>query len=293
MIGQITRYFNSTQRDRRWGFQVTGAGHAFVEVKAAYPPGAHPENYNFNWERGRRLEEFALLYLTGGEGIFESTHKKATTLRAGDAAILFPHEWHRYRPEEKTGWEEYWVTFSGSIPQKWRKEKFLDPRHPLFTDVGLSLAPTFDELLRLVTRSGPKDDFIMTGLCHVLLGRLLAAPKSRRDSRDKRILDAADYLRLHANEPVDLPELAQRLGMSYSSFRRLFAQYFDVAPHQFHQQARIAFAKELLQSTDLPLKSIAERLSYPSEFYLMQVFKRHTGQTPTHWRKALPVGERD
>lgn len=70
----------------------------------------------------------------------------------------------------------------------------------------------------------------------------------------------------------------------FSAFRRAFARYLDIPPHRFHQQARIALAKELLGNTELPLKAVAERLHYPSEFYLMQTFKRHTGLTPTQWR---------
>lgn len=285
MIGQITYYFNTTERDRRWGFQVTGAGHATTEPHQSYPPQVHPRGYNFKWERGRRLEEFALLYLVGGRGTFESERQSATSLESGQAVILFPGEWHRYHPDPATGWEEYWVTFGGSIVEGWRRKGFLNPERPLITtNLGLSLAPTFEELLRLLGQRTSQPTFLSSGLCHLLLGRMLSAATTPRAYSEKVVLKAADYLRLHADEPVDLPGLASRLGMSYSGFRRAFAQHFDIPPHRFHQQARIALAKEFLGNTDLPLKAVAERLHYPSEFYLMQTFKRHTGQTPTQWR---------
>jgi len=284
MIGQITHYFNTTERDRRWGFQVTGAGHATTEPQQSYPPQAHPRAYNFKWEKGRRLEEFALLYLVKGRGTFESKHQPATSLESGQAAILFPGEWHRYCPAPATGWEEYWVTFGGSIVQGWLRKGFLNPEHPLVANLGLSLAPAFEELLRLAGRRTSQSTFVSSGLCHLLLGQVLNAAKPPQAASEKAVLDAADYLRLHADQPVDLLKLAARFGMSYSGFRRAFARYHDVPPHRFHQQARIALAKELLGNTDLPLKAMAERLHYPSEFYLMQTFKRQTGLTPTQWR---------
>jgi AraC-like DNA-binding protein len=285
MIGQITYYFATTEEDRQWGFQVTGAGHATTEPYQSYPPQVHPRGYDFKWEKGRRLEEFALLYLVRGRGTFESKHQPATSLESGQAVILFPGEWHRYRPDPATGWEEYWVTFGGSIVEGWRRKGFLNPARPMVTtNLGLSLASTFEELLRLLGQRISRAAFVSSGLCHLLLGRVLNAAKPPQTTSEKAVLDAADYLRLHADQPVDLPELASRFGMSYSGFRRAFARYLDIPPHRFQQQARIALAKELLGNTELPLKAVAERLHYPSEFYLMQTFKRHTGLTPTQWR---------
>jgi hypothetical protein len=37
---------------------------------------------------------------------------------------------HRYRPDPKVGWEEYWITFSGAIPQRGKSQKLLDGKIP-------------------------------------------------------------------------------------------------------------------------------------------------------------------
>lgn len=185
----------------------------------------------------------------------------------------------------ETGWEEYWVTFGGTIVEGWRRNGFLSPGRPVvMSNLGLSLAPTFDELLRLLGQRTSPVTFVSSGLCHLLLGRFLNAAAAPLAPVEKALLEGADYLRLHADEPVDLPGLASRLGMSYSGFRRAFARYLGTPPHRFHQQARITLAKELLGNTELPLKAVAAQLHYPSEFYLMQTFKRQTGMTPTQWR---------
>ena len=31
----------------------------------------------------------------------------------GSVMLLFPGEWHRYRPNQESGWDEYWVSFGG------------------------------------------------------------------------------------------------------------------------------------------------------------------------------------
>jgi AraC-like DNA-binding protein len=285
MIRQNSFYFSISERDRRWGFQVTGAGHAETKPAQFYPP--RPGKYDFTWERGRRLEEFALVYLVAGGGKFESEHQSLTTLKAGQALILFPGEWHRYRPHASVGWEEYWVTFGGKMAEAWLRAGFLDPGRPVVREsLGLSLAPAFQELLRQASQKTSHGMFVLSGLCHVLVGRVLAAIHApHTEKSEEAIMKAADYLRLHADEAVDLPMLARKTAMSYSGFRRAFTRHLGLPPHRFHQQARLALAKDLLATTDLPLKSVAEQLDYPSEFYLMQQFKRLTGLTPTQWRK--------
>lgn len=45
--------------------------------------------------------------------------------------------------------------------------------------------------------------------------------------------------------------------------------------------------KSLLQSTDLSVQEIAYRLHFPDQSYLGRYFKKHTGQSPSDFRKSL------
>lgn len=288
MTGQESHYLSVSSKEKAWNIYVTGAGHAIVERNGPYPPVPHPAGYDFQWERGRILSEYALLYLVKGCGIFESAHQASLKVGVGDCLLLFPGEWHRYKPDVTVGWEEYWVTFQGGLVQSWEKHKFIRTEGPLVSSGNEDLlSPIFEELLRLTrlkTRRRPQES---AALCHLLIAKALSSSKiSDKDTTTTERLHAAgDYLRLHPESDVDLPGLAKRFGMSYSGFRRNFAKYFGKSPDQFHQEARVARAKQFLIETDLSLKEIAVRLNYSSEFYLMQVFKRHTALTPTQWRR--------
>jgi AraC-like DNA-binding protein len=44
-------------------------------------------------------------------------------------------------------------------------------------------------------------------------------------------------------------------------------------------------AKRWLAETSLPIRVIADKLAFCSEFYFMRAFKRETGITPGAWRK--------
>ena len=51
-------------------------------------------------------------FISKGKGIFESRHGGKYELVPGSLYLLYPHEWHRYRPLTSTGWEEFWGKYS-------------------------------------------------------------------------------------------------------------------------------------------------------------------------------------
>jgi len=288
MPSQESHYLSVSSWEQAWDIFVTGAGHAVVEPNGAYPPIPHPAGYDFQWERGRILSEFALLYLVKGSGIFESVHQVSMKVRAGDCLILFPGEWHRYKPELSVGWEEYWVTFQGGLVQSWKEHKFIRPEAPLVSSGNEDLlSPIFEELLRMTASKTNRKPLESAALCHLLIAKSLStSEKSDKETTTiERLHAAGDYLRLHPESDIDLPRLAKRFGMSYSGFRRSFTKYFGKSPDRFHQDARVARVKQFLIESDLPLKEVAARLNYSNEFYMMQVFKRHTDLTPSQWRR--------
>ncbi len=59
---------------------------------------------DFDTNKGRTLDEFQLLYLTEGEGVFQSDHCPETAIKAGEIFLLFPGEWHTYHPTSGKGW---------------------------------------------------------------------------------------------------------------------------------------------------------------------------------------------
>ena len=48
---------------------------------------------------------------------------------------------------------------------------------------------------------------------------------------------------------------------------------------------RMQKARELLQETQLPMYEIASKVGYESDLAFTKTFKKHTGTTPTRYRK--------
>ncbi|MDL2209119.1 AraC family ligand binding domain-containing protein, partial [Parabacteroides sp. OttesenSCG-928-O15] len=105
------KYLIVNEADSLWGLIVNSVGYQRIEPGEAYPPRNHPTRYLFNVDKGRVLNEYQLLYITRGKGVFTSSERKKTEVKEGNMFLLFPGEWHSYKPDKETGWDEYWIGF--------------------------------------------------------------------------------------------------------------------------------------------------------------------------------------
>lgn len=127
-----------------------------VEVGSTYPIGEHPEDYFFSPERGRVLQEPHILYIIKGGGWFVSAHQPKRQLQAGDAVILYPHEWHSYAPDPATGWSEAWIGFTGDHAERLLSDFFPDKSN-LIHQVGVydTLCAAYEEAYKVAENQLP------------------------------------------------------------------------------------------------------------------------------------------
>ena len=85
-------------------------------------------------------------------------------------------------------------------------------------------------------------------------------------------------------DTLTIQEIAQELGISYSSFRKLFKEHTGFAPALYQQNLKLQRAKELLSTTDESIKGIAYRLNFESPDYFSAKFKNQTGMKPSDFR---------
>lgn len=97
------------------------------------------------------------------------------------------------------------------------------------------------------------------------------------------VLDWA-LARLHTTLPV--AELAARAGMSVRTFERHFAREVGTTPLKWLNQQRVTHARALLETTDLPVDTVAERAGLGTGDGLRQHFRRLLGTTPGAYRRT-------
>lgn len=76
---------------------------------------------------------------------------------------------------------------------------------------------------------------------------------------------AADYIRTHYAEELDLDKLLRIAPMSKSHFLRVFREQMGTTPYNFLLCTRMTQAKELLVMTDLSVGAVAAQVGFSSE----------------------------
>lgn len=99
------------------------------------------------------------------------------------------------------------------------------------------------------------------------------------------------YILEHLEDPLTLQELAGRFGVNKNYLCAVFKDEIGKGITEYIHYNKTNAAKQMLRYTDKSLIEIANYLSFCSQSYFQQVFKKVTGLTPTAYRNAEEKAE--
>ncbi len=83
-----------------------------------------------------------------------------------------------------------------------------------------------------------------------------------------------DYISDHYREQIKVGDIAKRLHLSETHFRRVFTQYMGVSPLEYINIVRIRSACEYLIKTDDSIAAIAENVDIIQALHLTAISTR-------------------
>lgn len=253
-------YLPVSGADVRREIYVTSAGRLVYAPGQAYPCLGHPDEYRFNWQRGRVLADFALVLLEAGSGDFEDRSLGRVRWNAGELLLLPPGVWHRYRPGRENGWTESWLCVNGDYLHRLRDKggfppgavirQLRDPRvycramsrvrAESIRGNSLRLAATALECVALAVESEElrHRGFTKTGSGDDLLDRALT------------------YIWLNSHRSLTAGSLAAALGQTRRTLERRFARYHKRSIAEEIRWCRVNRARLLLSESRMTLKEV-------------------------------------
>lgn len=290
------KYLVSSGRDQMWGITVDTVGTQTVPPGyEVYPPRVgHPSGFYFDVGKGRVLESYQLLYITSGRGVFYGRRRERTAIGAGDMILLRPNRWHSYMPDHETGWHEYWIGFRGpNVDARFRNDFFADDLEIFRVGVREEMVDLYDKAREVAEDERSSYQQYLAGIANLLLGMAMYYHANHQFVSQEVVgqIDCARrIMRDEFSTGISPEEVARRVNMSYSWFRKMFRDYTNLSPARYMQQLRLQEACRLLSGTFLSIKEIAFRINCGDASYFSNLFRRNLGMTPLEYRNRFGVG---
>lgn len=98
----------------------------------------------------------------------------------------------------------------------------------------------------------------------------------------KRLLD---YIHLHYAEPLNLTEMAKHFHFNPSYLSSYFSSHNEEGFVDYLHKVRTEKAEELLRAGEATISEISGLVGYSDHSYFCKVFKKHTGLSPSRYRR--------
>jgi AraC-like DNA-binding protein len=105
-------------------------------------------------------------------------------------------------------------------------------------------------------------------------------------SKLNRLYEAIQYIQENVFNEIDVKKCAKMCNYSSSRFHQLFADATGFTPLKYHTHLKIKEAQTLLVS-DKSIAEIANICGYEDQHYFSRIFKSHTGDTASEFRKKI------
>lgn len=119
--------------------------------------------------------------------------------------------------------------------------------------------------------------------------------RTRKSKREKTAFDPvqkmADYLSINFRKPIGVADVAKHVKRHPNYAMRLFRKHLNMTMIQYLTQQRIAEARRLLVTTEMPILEIVYECGFGSTSQFYQAFESCVGQSPRAFRKQLISGE--
>ncbi|WP_028547502.1 response regulator [Paenibacillus sp. UNC451MF] len=161
----------------------------------------------------------------------------------------------------------------------------------LYEKVPFTVLQTYDRTIRDRGSQEPDTNYKFQQLLRELCeAGCTWIEKERVSDSAQLIYRAADYIRTHLHLDLTVDHCARYMNISGGHFANLFKKVMGSTFNQFVTNERIDRAKSMLID-NYQVQEIALSLGYEHRRYFSEVFKKHTGQTPSEF-KDMYLGQK-
>ena len=207
----------------------------------------------------------------------------------GDCILYRPGQVQDYEYAAKDQPHAYWIHFTGQLCDQLFAECIPDDICIVKLSGNREIIHMITQICRHYNLQTKNYSIFCSGLLQCVLAlianHVTAASVSPCKNNTYKISELVSYMKMTSKLNLTIEECAAFCNLSKPHFSRVFKTVTGSSPVQFFLKLRIARAQELLDYTDRTMQEIAEASGFPDQNYFTRTFKKHTGMTPSQYRK--------
>ncbi|KQL52862.1 AraC family transcriptional regulator [Heyndrickxia shackletonii] len=229
----------------------------------------------------------------------------------GDVLLLLPHHTHQGYALCSPGVSFYWFHFycpneSSIIDYNTMEDEVISYRtnpdsHRSSTDIFIPIYSSpkeierinilFNQLLDIDNANyynKRSTDYFMTSLLIEISEQSVTHFITEREhsKSEKNLVNIVEWIRINAMSNISVTAIAQEFNYNQDYLSRIFKKKNGMNIQKYIHILKLSKAKDMLTSTNLSIKEIANIVGIFDEKYFMKLFKKYEKVTPTEFRKA-------
>lgn len=247
-----------------------------------------PENYQtITIETKKNANSYDFLYITEGEGIYESNNIQQE-VKVGYIAIIKSGEKVKFTPTIGKQTSYYHISVVCMQYTLFLEKIDLFQKSPI-ANIGQNVVieNIFDNMLHILKENKSGSQAVLNTSLFLALSIAnykLLNYHEKTDPTIEKINTAVEILRHDTTAKISPEEIAKRIGISYSLFRRIFKENMGTSPAQYQMDIRLKKAQELLTTTNYSIAKIAEILGFSDTAQFSTFFRKRQIMTPREYR---------
>lgn len=253
-------------------------------------------NHDGKWTIGMHKHSSYELHLCAHGGSLVDFEEDSTTIEKGQAYLVKPQMLHEQKELEDQDYVEYCLCFK--LRNQTRFKELLDKAS------GVTLVDTygclgyFEQAIKLAEYKPVGYYEQIQSLIYLIISAFINTAfagqefddlqeHQRPQKDDYRMQWIEEYVDDNIDRPIRIEQVSDFLHLSEKQISRIVKDHYQMTTKTFIDRKRHERSLELLDSTKLTIKEIAESLGYSNEYYFNRFFKKMEGFPPGVYRRRI------
>ena len=237
------------------------------------------KNYHINRVNS---DVYTLEYVLDGQGYVSEDDKSAVAVK-GDTWFLHAGRTQDYYTDPDRPWRKIWINFGGPVVDHLVAAYGLDKFYYPHTNILPLLEEFHNTVATIENRKVAFDK------CAVIFHRICQQLHDQHytdiNSMGTIAEEMKKYIDTHSEIDVSLNDLIEQMHCSKAYAIRSFKKRYNITPYNYILLRKVELAKHLLSNTTTSIIDISDYLGMCDAHYFSKYFKKHTGMSPTEFRR--------